>query len=77
MAVARLATVERLSAVLGVTAVRRGHDPDCRYARVAEHLCVDSRGEPVREGGECFVHTHLRAIEEGRVIHAAERELVV
>lgn len=55
-----------------VTAVRRGHDPSCRYARAPEHLCINNRGDAVFEGQECFAETRAQVLEQGHVLHMAE-----
>lgn len=49
-----------------------GRDASCRYARLREHACIRRDGRPVFPGEECFAETSQQAVEQGRVIHAAE-----
>lgn len=56
-----------------MTAVVAGRDPECRYVRVPEHLCVTNKGDPVPVGGTCFVEARQQIEEQGVVLHAAER----
>lgn len=56
-----------------MTAVVKGFDPECRYRRVLEHLCVTNKGDPVPVGGTCFVEARHQIEEQGAVLHAAER----
>lgn len=56
-----------------MVATRLGLDPDCRFARVPEHLCVGNNGEPVRPGAECFATTGRQIKEQGAVLHTAEQ----
>lgn len=56
-----------------MTATRMGLDPECRFVRQSQHLCINAHADPVRPGQPCHAECVAQIAEQGRVFRAAER----